>query len=291
MKEKALEKRASSSAVREKGQYAIGFSVIALMLFYAGFPVFLLVFLGILSFFVWKVFSTESRTETRRIFEFYLAVNEILRDDGRRWYGFEIQETIARGEAILRSMSTAPPLVYFGLGSLYQKLDDHSTAVKNLEQVVGDSTFSESAIVFPGKDLRDYVQMLRKIERFPAEAPLTSSAIRSLERARKNRGQEILDLSRKQLENGSETSMEGRAVPESIVTDSGYHGIETPRSGDLSEEPQTVRSDVGLIGLSRVPKSDLIAGSKTTEIVEKSDDGQRKTISEVLHDIYDNNIQ
>ena len=108
------------------------------MLYVAGFPVSLLFFLGILSFFIWKVFSTESRSETRRIFEFYLAANEILREDDRRWFGYEIQETIAQGESVLSTMAAAPPLVFFCLGALYQKLGDHAAAVKNLAQVVDE---------------------------------------------------------------------------------------------------------------------------------------------------------
>ena len=146
MSETGLEKRIPG-ALKEKGQYAAAFSVIGAMLYVAGFPVFLLFFVGVLTFFIWKVFSSEGRNETRRIFEFYLSANEILREDDRRWYGFEIQETIARGEAIVRSMSAAPPLVHFGLGALYQKLDDHTLAVKNLSMVVDENAMDESAIV------------------------------------------------------------------------------------------------------------------------------------------------
>ena len=106
--------------------------VVALMLYVIGFPIFLLAFFGALAFFIWKVFTSESRTETRRIFEFYLAANEILRDDERRWFGFEVREAAARGERIVREMPTAPPLVHFVLGALYQRLGDHGSAVKHL---------------------------------------------------------------------------------------------------------------------------------------------------------------
>jgi len=96
VKEDALEKRRSMS-LGEKTQYSLMFGVITMMLFYAGFPIFLLLFLGVLGFFLWKIFSIEAKGETRQVFEFYLSANEILREDDRRWYGFEIQETIQRG--------------------------------------------------------------------------------------------------------------------------------------------------------------------------------------------------
>ena len=198
MKETAIEKKLPA-ALREKGQYALVFGVIALMLFATGIEPFLLFFVGGLAFFIWKVFSAEGRHETRRIFEFYLSANEILREDDRRWYGFEIQETIGRGENILHSMSAAPPLVHFALGALYQKLNDHGLAVKHLSHVTEENSKLESAIVYPTKELRDYVQMLRKIERAPAEAPLTSAAVRSLERSRKNKSKGLLEYSRSQL--------------------------------------------------------------------------------------------
>lgn len=121
MKETAIEKKLPA-ALREKGQYTLVFSVIGLMLYAAGFPIFLLFFLGGLTFFVWKVFSAEGRYETRRIFEFYLSANEILREDDRRWYGFEIKEAVTRGENIIRSMNAAPPLVHFALGRFIKSL-------------------------------------------------------------------------------------------------------------------------------------------------------------------------
>jgi hypothetical protein len=69
VKETRIEKR-GRSPLKERGQYTLGFSVIALMLYVAGFPIFLLFFLGVLAFFIWKVFSTESRSDTRRILSF-----------------------------------------------------------------------------------------------------------------------------------------------------------------------------------------------------------------------------
>ena len=158
MKETAIEKRALPP-LKEKVQYALAFGVIALMLFIAGFPVFLLFFVGVLTFFIWKVFSSDRRNDTRRIFEFYLSANEILRDDDRRWYGFELQETIARGENILSSMSTAPPLVHFALGALYQKLGDHSSAVKYLSTIEKNIDEAKKYVTKDSEGMMGLVQM------------------------------------------------------------------------------------------------------------------------------------
>ena len=278
MSNTALEKR-KSGAIKEKAQYAGAFGIIGMMLWVAGFPVFLLFFVGVLSFFVWKIFSSEGRGETRRVFEFYLSANEILREDDRRWYGFEIQEAIARGEAIVRSMSAAPPLVSFGLGALYQKLEDHSSAVKYLSQVVEESAPNENAIVYPSKELREYVRMLRKIERSPAEAPLTSSAIRSLERARKNRGAKLLELSRSALTTQVIPLPQSEQKLESVV-DVGDDGYESGVGMGVEEARQPMRPVAASFMRSAKPRSSN---------VETSTD--RKTISEVLHDIYDGNVQ
>ena len=289
MSDTAIEKK-NAAPLKEKGQYALAFSVIAVMLYVAGFPLFLLFFVGVLTYFIWKVFSAEGRHETRRIFEFYLSANEMLRDDGRRWYGFEIQETIARGEAIVRSISAPPPLVYFGLGALYQKIDDHTSAVKNLSQVVGKTPLDESAIVFPTKDLRDYVRMLRKIERAPAEAPLTASAVRSLERLRKNRGKQLLDYSSSQIAGNLPLLPNHEQRPESVVdavsfqesddvTEYGAAGVQgdSPSSGEMSS---------GIVG-----RNDQSTPEKGKDKRSNRSSADRKTISEVLHDIYDGSVQ
>lgn len=282
MKETAIEKRAPAQ-LREKGQYALVFGVIALMLYAAGFPMFLLFFVGVLTFFIWKVFSSESRNETRRIFEFYLSANEILREDNRCWYGFEIQETIGRGESILRFMSAAPPLVHFAIGALYQKVDDHRSAVRHLSVAVEEDASAEAAIVFPTKELREYVQMLRKIERAPAEAPLTSAAVRSLERMRKNKGKDLLEYNRSQLGDKTPQLPRREQRPESVVDLANYREtdeIVTPVSAishDIGDKPH----EKPLRFVSAVVQK------SERESLSKPD---RKSISEVLHDIYDENI-
>src|SRR5437868_12903520 len=191
-----LIERQPTDLIKESSQYVIAFGVIAMMLYSTGFPLFVIFFFGILAFFIWKTLSTPSPNGTREIFEFYLLANDILRDDERRWYGFEIQEVVARGERILKYMKGAPPLVYFTLGALYNKAGDHKSAEKHLAYVVENETSDEKTFVYPSPELRAYVKTLRKIEREPAEAPLMSSAVRALERARRNRAKALLETTR-----------------------------------------------------------------------------------------------
>lgn len=257
------------------------------MLYFVGFPVFFLFFFGTLAFFIWRAFSANTRDETRRIFEFYLAANEILRDDDRRWYGFEIREAISRGEDILRTMRTAPPLLHFGLGSLYQKIGDHSLAVKHLAYVIDETTSDESAIVFPTKELREYVRILRKIERTPAEAPLTSSAVRSLERARKNRGQDLLALSRTKMFDEEGMLPEGTGASADTVDNQAPASVTSYSSGNDASGGATTEFERG----TTYRFADF-AKSKKSKTIDSDDlNTDRKTISEVLHDIYDKNVQ
>lgn len=280
MKETSIEKRVSAS-LKEKAQYSVAFGIVAVMLYVIGFPVFILFFFGILAFFIWKAFSFESRNETRKIFEFYLCANAILRDDDRRWYGFEIQDAIARGEAILSSMSVAPPLVHFSLGSLYQKISDHSSAVKHLVYILEES--DESAIVYPTKDLREYVRILRKIERTPAEAPLTSAAVRSLERSRKNRGKDLLETSRVKASEYVNHLSDGNAES---VFEAENIAYETERSPNGStDKDETIESERGIT----YRFADFVKPKKSKKGTSEAVPPDRKTISEVLHDIYDKN--
>ncbi len=273
---KQLEKR-QTSAIRETAQYGIGFLLVAVVLVYSGLPVFVVFFFGVLAYVIWKTLSAPSNSGTREIFEFYLVANEILRDDERRWYGFEIQEAIVRGENILRQMTPAPPLVNFAVGALYARIGDHQSAVRNLEFVVENEGSDEAKFVYPSVELKNYVRTLRKIEREPADAPMMSSAVRALERARRNRAKPLLESSRAALDREainlaeaelqavSESSMNG-PVPVASVT------------ADHAEDPRAFNGR---------------KTSRSGKTKSASDDDQRhpvngrQTISEVLRDIYD----
>jgi hypothetical protein len=270
------------SSIKERGQYAVAFGVVTVLLYVAGLPLFPLFFVGVISYFVWKIFASEYSNQSRKIFEFYLVTNEMLREDDRHWYGFEIKDAVDRGEAILREIKAPPPLVLFCLGALYQKLGDHSNAIKALSQVTGDNAFDEMAVIHPTPELRDYVAMLRKIERQPAEAPVTAAAVRTLERVRRKRGAQLLALSQAEVKNTTKPEASARQL-ESVVDVEAHSALEKGFDDHDMEhdEAADVRTSVGSSdGKERV--------SGVRRSAQRTD---RKTISEVLHDIYDKNVQ
>lgn len=261
------------------------------MLYVAQFPMFVIFFFGIFAYFLWKTFSQPSRGGTREIFEFYLSANEVLRDDERRWFGFEVQEIINRGERILQLMNGAPPLVYFTLGALYNRIGDYKSAVNHLSYIIENENADETTYVYATPELRNYVRILRKIEREPAEAPQTSAAIRALERARRNRGKTMLENSRaglllldgkkekamleqkNQIEKLSEINAADKIAPKSIVDD------------PTEKSEQNGGQKVGA-----KPSQNGNGAKNQQEKKGRSNDelfANRQPISEVLHDIYD----
>ncbi len=234
------------------------------MLFFVGLPVFLLFFFGVLTYFIWKAFSSEPHGGARNIFEFYLVASEILRRDDRNWFGFEIRKAVAMGEAIAAE-NTCPPLVYFAIGALCNKAGEHSAAVEYLSRVDEAGGKLEASIVIPTKELEEYVRILRKIERSPVDAPLTHAAVRNLERLRKNRAATMLEFSRGFLTGQPAVQLGG--VNEMVSQDPSDESGERP-TYNFAEFAQ-----------NRRPKIDPAAS------------GERRTISEVLHDIYDDQAE
>ncbi|MEO6590149.1 MAG: hypothetical protein ABIP06_12685 [Pyrinomonadaceae bacterium] len=306
MSDNKLQKK-SNESLKEKGQYALAFGVIATMLMVAGFPMFVIFFFGIFAYFLWKTFSSPSPSETRRIFEFYLSANEILRDDERRWFGFEVQEVLVRGEKILQSIGGAPPLVHFTLGALYNKIGDYKSAVNHLSYVVENENSDESTYLYPTPELREYAKTLRKIEREPAEAPQTSAAVRALERARRNRGKTLLEESRK-LFDASEQAKRDQITEQKIKRSelSSHENLENQPSvfKSITEEdvPETIapkEASKNEFSQNRNQTENqnsfdrLINDRRKTKKSKKDDDpfANHKPITEVLHDIYDKNIQ
>ncbi len=282
-------RKPQNGAVKEKGQYFIAFGVIATMLMVAGFPTFIVLFFGLFAYFLWKTFAAPSRGETRDIFEFYLAANDIMRDDNRRWFGFEVQEVINRGEHAMQMMSNAPPLVHFTLGALYQKAGNHQAAVNYLTYVVEDENSDESAYAYPSPDLRNYVKVLRKIEREPHEAPLTSSAVRALERARRTRGQAMLETSRAALAEQNKKKQE-------LLDDAGRQAFGFRTANGSGVVPSAIHEEseipVGDFYYNRTENENQRSQTSAKKPSNKENPhANRKPITEVLHDIYDNNVQ
>ncbi len=173
--------------------------VIIAMLAVMGIPVSVIVFFAIVTYFIWRAVQRSEHQETGRIFEFFIAANDVLREDERHWFGFEIAEVIERGESVLHSMSDPPPLIYFALGALYHHAGDHEAAVEHLSYIMENDLSDERHRTAPSPELRRYAHILRKLEREPAEAPQTMAAIRSLERTRRNYGAALLNESRERL--------------------------------------------------------------------------------------------
>ena len=283
-----LQKKVPDS-LKENTQYVLAFGLIATMLLVAGFPMFVIFFFGIFAYFLWKTFSQPSRNETREIFEFYLAANEVLRDDERNWFGFEVHEIIGRGERILQMINGAPPLVYFTLGALYNKVGDYKSAVNHLSYIIENENAVESTYVYPTPELRNYVKVLRKIEREPAEAPQTSAAIRALERARRNRGKALLETSRVELKElnrkKQEAALEQKQRKE-ITEKNGGSVVQPHHADDPAEEP--VRSVKSFLDANN-PSGENGDNHKKEKQKKSKDDpfANRQPISEVLRDIYD----
>ena len=284
-------------ALKEKTQYALTFGVIATMLLVAGFPVFVVGFFGIFAYFLWKTFIQTSPNSTREVFEFYLTANEILRNEERRWFGFEIQEVILNGEIILQRMNGAPPLVYFALGALYNKIGNHKAAVNHLSYVLENQVADESQYLYATPELKEYVKILRKIEREPSEAPQTSAAIRALERTRRNRGKAILEESRKSLELFEQKQLNAPEVKKTAkenVLKSLFSNdsIKTNEIVQTQQESKTVEAQNGNSLFSEytrtiVEKVEEVKSEQTKKKTKSEKFANRKPITEVLHDIYD----
>jgi nitrogen fixation-related uncharacterized protein len=186
---------------RDFGQKLVAILVIFSMLALMEIPMAVIIFLAVVVFFVWRAVDRSEQHETRRAFEFYLSAHEILNDDERRWFGFEINEVIAAGESVLHSMQDAPPLVHYALGALYHRAGDYGAAVEHLAYVVEDEQADEGSFNTPTPELRRYAEVLRRLEREPAEGPLTIAAVRSLQSTRSTQAAALLEDSRARLAN------------------------------------------------------------------------------------------
>jgi hypothetical protein len=188
---------------QETAQRMIAIVIIMAMLGVMGIPLTVIVFFATVVYFVWRAVQRSEQQDVKNIFDFYISANEILRDDEKRWYGFEITQVVGEGERVLHLMPDPPPLVYFTLGALYHRAGVHDSAAEHLAYVLEDERGDEHARTQPSPELRRYVEVLRRIEREPAEAPQTMAAIRSLERARRTRAAAMLDESRARLSAGA----------------------------------------------------------------------------------------
>ncbi len=203
--------------------------VIIAMLGVMGIPPSVIVFFTVITYFIYRAVQRSEHQETGRIFEFFISANDILRDEERRWYGFEIMEVIERGERVLHSMTDPPPLVYYALGALYNHAGDHQAAVEHLSYVVENDLADERHRLSPSPELLRYVHILRKLEREPSEAPMTMAAIRSLDRARRARAATLLAESRERLEAIPQLAQPAQPSPSAVIERSITQTDATPR--------------------------------------------------------------
>jgi len=161
---------------------------------------------------VFLVTRRAQNREVERLFDFFVTAESILRDEERRWYGFEVGEVIEQGELVLEGLPDPPPLHLFTLGALHHTIGNYGSAVDYLSHIVEDEEFNERSRDVASPQLRRYVTLLRKIEAEPSLAPETLGAIRSLERMRRRQAFTLLTESRKALKlhaaSESQTSFE-----------------------------------------------------------------------------------
>lgn len=202
--------------------------------------------LGGVGLLIFLAVKMRANRKTKVIFGFYVAANEILVDGERSRYHFEVAEVIKTGEKVVKSMPDAPPLSRFALGALYYSIGDHNAAVEQLGFAAEEEVLKESRHISPSRQLRRYVERLRKIERRPKRWAKTNAAIASLERMHQERAARLLAQSQQQLKRMVEAY-----------------------EGELSEQAGSPRKDLAI--------------SRTRSL--KSITAPRP-ISEVLNDIY-----
>src|SRR2546421_3456180 len=130
---------------QETAQRLIAIVVIMAMLGVMGIPLTVIFFFAAVVYFVWRAVQRSEQQDIKNIFDFYISANEVLRDDEKRWYGFEVTQVVGEGERLLHMMSDPPPLVYFTLGALFNRIGDHQSAVEHLAYVLEDERGDESS--------------------------------------------------------------------------------------------------------------------------------------------------
>lgn len=165
--------------------------VIVAMLDLVGVAPAIIVFLVGAGVVVLLVARRNERRETRRIFAFYVSAADILADERRQRYEFEVEDAINKGEQILLGLPDAPPLLFFALGALYHRTEEYEAALENLTPILDEKWMQELHRVSPSPQLRRYVAALRQIECDPSPAPAFKSAVESLESLRRKKAREI----------------------------------------------------------------------------------------------------
>jgi hypothetical protein len=225
---------------QEMAQRLIAIVVIMAMLGVMGIPLTVIFFFATVVYFVWRAVQRSEQQDIKNIFDFYIAANEILREDEKHWYGFEVGHAIGEGERVLHLLPDPPPLVHFTLGALYQRAGDHAAAVEHLSYVLEDESGDERRRFHPSPELRRYVEVLRRIERDPADAPQTMAAMRSLERARRTRAAQMLEESRVRLAEANREALAAAERPRENREEATLHSLAGAKRPPLPAAPPPV---------------------------------------------------
>jgi hypothetical protein len=131
---------------------------------------------------------------------------------------------------------------------------------------------------------------LRKIEREPAESPLLSTAVRALERARKNRAATLLEQARDNLskeELGRVESEQDALTPPKLASINDDDSTVSPAVAEIVASNEAGESAAAL-------EKKEVAGARPRSVTQSDRKpepfesfGVRKPITEVLRDIYD----
>jgi hypothetical protein len=216
------------SSNKRFAQKSIAVVVIVTLLYGAGVTPIAMLFVSGVICLVFMVSRRSQNREVERIFDFYLAADAILRDEERRWYGFEVAEVIEDGEDALESLPDPPPLHLFTLGALHNLLGNYNATAAYLARLVDNEYSEERYHKLPSPQLRRYVTLLRRIEAEPSLAPQTLGAVRSLERMRRRLATTMLAESRKALE-GETANLPQMQQHSNGVVESSASNSTTPR--------------------------------------------------------------
>jgi hypothetical protein len=217
-----------TSRGKKLGPRAVAVVLVVAMLNLVGVSTIVMMFLTAVVLVIWLLSQRSQRREVERIFEFYAAADAILREEDRRWYGFEIAEVIDTGEHLLEAMPDSPPLHLFALGGLYYRIGKYEATAEYLSHVIENEHYNEQNRVVPSPQLRRYVEVLRRIENEPSLAPQTLAAIRSLERMRGKHAIQMLAESRSFLKIGEvETPKSQRPEPKIEAVSSSPQPLKT----------------------------------------------------------------
>jgi hypothetical protein len=283
---------------KDAAQRLLAIIVIIAMMTAMGIQPPVIFFFAIVIYFVWRAVQHTERQETNRVFDFYANANAILRDEERRWYGFEIANVTQEGERLLREMIDPPPLVFYALGALYHRIGDYGSAQVHLAHLVETEEGDESRRLIASVELRRYVETLRRLERDPAEKPQMMAAVRSLERARRTQAREMLDDARAHLTVNQPQAVAASStqqLPRERAVDGSPSVLAYPSSSVNDASSPGAAPGAKAENAQGAPHDSLRATSKPKTFTENASAPEpsvllnepRRPITEVLRDVYE----